>query len=56
MLYYKYLLVLLRESDYEHHFNETDQLSPSQQQFATAQLKLFRDRWQDWPGRSYAAV
>lgn len=55
VLYYKYLLVLLGESDYEHHFNETDRLSPSQQQFATAQLKLFQDWWQDWPGKSYTA-
>ena len=55
VLYYKYLLVLLGESDYEHHFNETDQLSPSQQQFAKTQLKLFQDWWQDWPGRSYSA-
>ena len=55
VLYYKYLLVLLGESDYEHHFNETDQLSPSQQQFAKTQLKLFQDWWQDWPGTSYAA-
>ncbi len=55
VLYYTYLLVLLGESDYEHHFNETDRLSPSQQQFAETQLKLFQDWWQDWPGTSYAA-
>ena len=55
VLYYKYLLVLLGESDYERHFNPTDRLSPSQQQFAAAQLKLFQDWWQDWPGTSYSA-
>ena len=55
VLYYKYLLVLLGESDYERNFNETDQLSPSQQQSAAAQLKLFQDWWQDWPGTSYSA-
>ncbi len=55
VLYYKYLLVLLGESDYEHHFNETDQLSSSQQQFATTQLKLFQDWWKDWPGTAYTA-
>ena len=55
VLYYKYLLVLLGESDYEHHFNETDQLSSSQQQFATMQLKLFQDWWKDWPGTAYTA-
>ena len=55
VLYYKYLLVLLGECDYERHFNPTDRLSPSQQQFAAAQLKLFQDWWQDWPGTSYSA-
>jgi 4-hydroxy-tetrahydrodipicolinate synthase len=55
VLYYKYLLVLLGESDYERHFNETDQLSPSQQQSAAAELKLFQDWWQSWPGTSYSA-
>jgi 4-hydroxy-tetrahydrodipicolinate synthase len=55
VLYYKYLLVLLGESDYERHFNETDQLSPSQQQSAETQLKLFQDWWQSWPGTSYSA-
>ena len=55
VLYYKYLLVLLGESDYERHFNETDRLSSSQQQFAKTQLKLFQDWWQDWPGTSYSA-
>ncbi len=55
VLYYKYLLVLLGESDYERHFNPTDRLSPSQQQFAAKQLKLFQDWWQDWPGTSYSA-
>ena len=55
VLYYKYLLVLLGESDYERHFNPTDRLSPSQQQFAAAQLKLFQDWWQSWPGTSYSA-
>jgi len=55
VLYYKYLLVLLGESDYERHFNPTDRLSPSQQQFAAAQLKLFQDWWKNWPGTSYSA-
>ena len=55
VLYYKYLLVLLGESDYERHFNVTDRLSPDQQQSAEEQLKLFQDWWQDWPGTSYSA-
>lgn len=53
VLFYKYLLVLLGDSDYEHHFNETDRLSPSQARFAESQLKVFVDWWSNWPGKSY---
>lgn len=53
VLYYKYLLVLLGDTDYELHFNESDRLSPSQQHFAEAQLKLFQQWWSHWPGKSY---
>ena len=53
VLYYKYLLVLLGDADYELHFNATDQLSPSQKNFAAAQLKLFQQWWDSWPGKSY---
>ena len=53
VLFYKYLLVLLGETDYERHFNEADRLSPSQQHFAEAQLKLFQQWWAQWPGKSY---
>lgn len=52
VLYYKYLLTLLGDSNYEHHLNETDQLSPSQQQFVESQLKLFQNWWDNWPGKS----
>ena len=50
VLYYKYLLVLLGESEYEHHFNESDQLSSSQKHFAEAQLALFQSWWESWDG------
>ncbi|MFN0055723.1 MAG: dihydrodipicolinate synthase family protein [Planctomycetales bacterium] len=50
VLYYKYLLVLLGDHDYELHFNASDQLSPSQQHFAQSQLKLFQQWWNNWPG------
>ena len=53
VLYYKYLLVLLGDTDYELHFNPTDELSPSQKQFVTAQLELFQQWWERWPGKSY---
>lgn len=51
VLYYKYLLVLVGEAEYERHFNETDALSPSQRTFAETQLKLFQQWWEKWPGR-----
>jgi len=53
VLYYKYLLVLLGETEFEHHFNETDELSASQREFAETQLKLFLSWWRNWPGKSY---
>ena len=51
VLYYKYLLVLLGDSDYEHHFNESDGLSESQSRYAEAQLKLFQKWWDNWLGK-----
>jgi 4-hydroxy-tetrahydrodipicolinate synthase len=51
VLYYKHILVLLGEKDYELNFNETDQLSKSQRRYAKIQLKLFQDWWVQWPGK-----
>ena len=51
VLYYKYLLVLLGDTDYELHFNETDHLSESQRHYAEAQLKLFQKWWDNWSGK-----
>ena len=53
VLYYKYLLVLLGDTDYTLNFNESDRLSPSQQHFAESQLKLFQQWWSQWPGKAY---
>lgn len=53
VLYYKYLLTLLGDADFERNFNASDQLSPSQQSFAETQLKLFMNWWETWPGKSY---
>ena len=53
VLFYKYMLVLRGDSDYQRHFNPTDQLSASQQKFAEAQLQLFSDWWDQWPGKTY---
>lgn len=48
VLYYKYLLVLNGESEYELHFNETDGLSPSQKGLVEAQYDLFKNWWTNW--------
>ncbi len=55
VLYYKYLLVLLGDTDYERHFNASDRLSPSQKLFAETQLKLFQAWWSHWPGKTYGS-
>lgn len=55
VLYYKYLLVLLGDTDYELHINASDRLSTCQQRFAAAQLTLFRQWWSQWPGKDWSA-
>jgi dihydrodipicolinate synthase/N-acetylneuraminate lyase len=50
VLYYKRLMVLEGDPNYELHFNESDALSASQNAYAEAQLKLFHDWWNNWPG------
>ena len=54
VLFYKYLLVLLGDNDYALHFNDTDELSPSQAGFVETQLNLFLDWWKNWPGKDYS--
>ncbi len=51
VLYYKYLLVLLGDADYQLHFNQSDQLSESQRRYAKDQLRLFQAWWKNWPGK-----
>lgn len=53
VLYYKYLLTLVGDADYQYHFNETDELSDSQRHFVEAQLKTFQAWWATWPGKNY---
>ena len=55
VLFYKYLLVLNGESEYELHFNETDFLSASQRGFVTAQYRQFQSWWKNWAGKDYAS-
>ena len=53
VLFYKYLLVLLGDDQYTHHFIATDRLSDSQRYFVEQQLKLFMTWWGQWNGKSY---
>ncbi len=55
VLYYKYLMVLEGNPEYEHHFNPTDRLSNSQREFLQAQWTLFRKWWDNWPGKQNVA-
>ena len=50
VLYYKYLMVLEGNPEYEHHFNKSDALSPSQRELIRQQWELFRQWWSTWPG------
>jgi 4-hydroxy-tetrahydrodipicolinate synthase len=50
VLFYKYLMTLKGESEYALHFNATDELTPSQRQFAKAQLALFETWYAAWSG------
>lgn len=48
VLYYKYLMVLEGNLEYELHFNESDSLSLSQRQYAEKQLRLFKAWYSSW--------
>jgi dihydrodipicolinate synthase/N-acetylneuraminate lyase len=50
VLYYKYLLVLEGNPEYELHLNESDALSATQREFARQQWQLFKNWWRQWPG------
>ena len=50
VLFYKYLMVLEGNPEYELHFNETDQLSDSQREFVRSQWQQFRTWWSRWEG------
>jgi 4-hydroxy-tetrahydrodipicolinate synthase len=51
VLYYKRLMVLEGNPEYQHHFNQSDALSSSQCAFLESQWKTFRKWWEAWPGR-----
>ena len=48
VLFYKYLLKIKGEDEYNSHFYESDKLSLSQSIFAKKQFKLFNEWWQTW--------
>lgn len=50
VLYYKYLMVLEGNAEYEHHINPTDRLSDAQREFLRDQWKLFRMWYANWAG------
>ena len=51
VLYYKYLLELNGETEYVHHFNESDKLSESQRSFIEMQYQQFNRWWSNWNGK-----
>jgi 1-pyrroline-4-hydroxy-2-carboxylate deaminase len=48
VLYFKHMMVLKGDKEYELHFNETDVLSDSQRGYVEAQLKLFDNWYAEW--------
>ena len=56
VLFYKYLLTLIGEKEYEFNFDETDGLSSSQKRFAEEQLQIFQAWWLNWEGTSYCST
>ena len=51
VLYYKHLMVLEGNSEYRHHLNVSDGLSPTQQAFLEAEWRRFRNWWASWSGK-----
>ena len=52
VLYYKYLMVLEGNPEYEHQIHSTDRLSDSQREFLRLQWQLFRNWWSQWAGKA----
>jgi 4-hydroxy-tetrahydrodipicolinate synthase len=48
VLFYKYLMVLNGDAEYALHFNETDELSLAQRQFAEDAYGRFRAWYASW--------
>lgn len=48
VLFYKYLMVLTGNPEFEHHFIPTDALTESQKSFARSHLELFQSWYANW--------
>jgi 4-hydroxy-tetrahydrodipicolinate synthase len=48
VLYYKYLMVLEGNPEYEHHFMASDELSPTQRTFVQSEWERFKSWWNVW--------
>ena len=48
VLFYKHLMTLEGHKGYEHHFNASDALSPSQKSYVEKQYRLFKDWYAAW--------
>lgn len=51
VLYYKHLMVLAGNPEYDRHINAEDRLSPTQQAFVEDAWNRFQTWWKDWPAR-----
>jgi len=52
VLYYKRLMVLEGDSNYEHQLNSSDALSPQQHALLESEWQQFRSWWDSWPGKN----
>lgn len=50
VLYYKHLMVLEGNPEYEHQLSASDKLTPSQKAFLEQSWRQFREWWSAWPG------
>ena len=48
VLYYKHMMVMQGHPEYTLHFNETDELSPTQRAWAETQFNQFRAWYAEW--------
>lgn len=48
VLYYKHMMVMQGDAEYALHFNETDELTPTQRAWAESQFNQFRTWYAEW--------